>query len=656
MTSIKVFEKEGFSVLRRIKRGPAAEMFSHVDSAVVVSMMNFGRQIVSAILLIMGFTISANAETLPRGVLIISETAAESPFAHRFVEQIHLALDARTVQPYQIYTEYLDFGHFAGPSYDATLHTYFREKYRDEPIRVIVALGTQALQFVSHLRSEIWQNTSVLFVTFDHLLENGFKLPSNTTGIIATRRFQDLVTSARLFVPKLGTVVLVGGPLDRQPLRDGYQKDVQQFAKELNITDLTGRSIGEVRKRVAVLPDDAVIVYLPIYTDETGISHNPQEAIKAVSEVANRPIVIDSEDLVGSGATGGFIVSARKIGDEVGARIARILNGEDVANIQVATRNFIVPMFDARKLKEWGIGEHSLPIDSDVRFREQSIWDLYAWQILAVAMVIPIQSFLIGWFLYEHRRRQRAERESRQHLLEAAKMDRAMMASAMSASIAHELNQPLGAILNNAETAEILLNKDSTDRNELKEILADIRRDDQRAAEIIRGLRMLLKHSDLEAREIELADVITDTIKLVEHQAIEHGVTIKVAPLPARLRVRADPIHLQQVLLNIALNAIEAMQNIPEGARELKVRVDQLEGGEARVSIEDNGPGIPVEKLKRIFEPFVTTKRQGTGIGLSIAKTIIGTYGGRIWAENVPNGGAIFHFTLRVATADLEAV
>jgi len=161
-------------------------MFSHVDSAVVVSMMNFGRQIVSAILLIMGFTISANAETLPRGVLIISETAAESPFAHRFVEQIHLALDARTVQPYQIYTEYLDFGHFAGPSYDATLHTYFREKYRDEPIRVIVALGTQALQFVSHLRSEIWQNTSVLFVTFDHLLENGFKLPSNTTGIIAT--------------------------------------------------------------------------------------------------------------------------------------------------------------------------------------------------------------------------------------------------------------------------------------------------------------------------------------------------------------------------------------------------------------------------------------------------------------------------------------
>jgi C4-dicarboxylate-specific signal transduction histidine kinase len=235
-------------------------------------------------------------------------------------------------------------------------------------------------------------------------------------------------------------------------------------------------------------------------------------------------------------------------------------------------------------------------------------------------------------------------------------MDRAMMASAMSASIAHELNQPLGAILNNAETAEILLSKDSTDRDELKEILADIRRDDERAAEIIKRLRMLLKHSDLETREIELADVITDTIKLVEHQAIEHGVTIKVAPLSARLRVRADPIHLQQVLLNIALNAIEAMQNIPEGARELKVRVDQLEGGEVRVSIEDNGPGIPVDKLKRIFEPFVTTKRQGTGIGLSIAKTIIGTYGGRIWAENGPHGGAIFHFTLHVATADLEAV
>src|SRR3974390_203352 len=183
--------------------------------------MNFGRQIVSAILLIMGLTISAKAETLPRGLLIVSETAAESPFTRRFVEQIHLALDARTVQPYQIYAEYLDFGHFAGASYDATLRTYFREKYRNEPIRVIVALGTQAYQFVSHLRSEMWQNTSVLVVSFDHVLENGFKLPSNTTGIIATRRFQDLVNSARLFVPKLGTLVLVGESLDRQPLRDG---------------------------------------------------------------------------------------------------------------------------------------------------------------------------------------------------------------------------------------------------------------------------------------------------------------------------------------------------------------------------------------------------------------------------------------------------
>ena len=430
---------------------------------------------------------------------------------------------------------------------------------------------------------------------------------------------------------------------------------MQQVAKEVDVIDLSDLCLYQVRKQIAALHDDAAIVYIPIYRDDTGATHNPAEALKAVADVANRPIVVDTDDFIGMGATGGFVMSAEKAAKEVGRRVARILNGEGASTIPVVTKNFNTPVFDARRLKQWGIGESSLPAGSDVRFRQLSVWDLYRWQIVTIVTIIPLQSFIIGWLFYEHRRRRAAERESRQHLLEVAKMDRAMTASAMSASIAHELNQPLGAILNNAEAAEILLSANLPDREQLKEILADIRRDDARAAEIIKRLRALLKHGDLEAKDIDLAEVVNDTVRLFEHQAEEQGVVLKVRSVPDNLWVRADRVHIQQVILNVALNAMDAMQSLPLTARKLELYVNR-HNGNITVSIKDTGTGIQEDKLDSIFDPFVTTKKQGTGIGLSIARTIISTYGGKIWAENEPGGGAIFNFTLRSIRTETEVV
>jgi signal transduction histidine kinase len=464
-----------------------------------------------------------------------------------------------------------------------------------------------------------------------------------------------MVEAAKILVPGLAQIALVGDSLEREPLRGRYQQDVQQLAKALDVVNLTNLSLDQVRMRIAALHDDAAIVYTPIYKDGTGTTHNPVEALKAVAGAANRPIVVDSEDFIGMGATGGFVMSAKNVGREAGQRVARILNGESAANIPVVTTNFNTPAFDARKLKQWSISESSLPAGSVVLFRQLNAWDLYHWQIVTIFTIIPLQSLIIWWLYYEHRRRRAAERESRQHFLEAAKMDRAMTVSAMSASIAHELNQPLGAILNNAEAAEMLLCANLPDLDQLKEILADIRRDDSRAAEIIKRLRALLKHGDLEAKEIDLAEVVNDTIRLIEHQAAERGVVLKVRSVPDNLLVRADRVHIQQVILNVAMNAIDAMQSFPPSARKLELYVNRC-NGEVTVSIKDTGPGIQEDKLASIFEPFVTTKKQGTGIGLSIARTIINTYGGKIWAENEAGGGAIFHFTLRSVRTEAEAI
>jgi signal transduction histidine kinase len=613
----------------------------------------FAAILVAASLVAMPFRATAGAPT--RDILIIDESAAEAPFARRFREQIHATLDAKNVQAYSIYAEYLDLGHFTGQNYGSILETYFINKYRDKPINLIVALGSEALRFSLHLRATVWPDASIVFVSFNDTTARDFTAPPNTTGIIAARPFQDMVKAAKILVPGLAQIALVGDTLERQPLRGHYRQDMQQVAAGFKIVNFSSLDLDQVRTQVAALHDDAAIIYIPIYKDGTGTSHNPVEALKVIADAANRPIVVDSEDFIGKGATGGFVMSAEKVGREAGKRVARILNGEAAANIPVVTTNFNTPVFDARKLKQWSISESSLPAGSVVLFRQLNAWDLYRWQIVTIVTIIPLQSLVIGWLYYEHRRRRAAERESRQHLLEVAQMDRAMTVSAMSASIAHELNQPLGAILNNAEAAEMLLAANLPDFDQIREILADIRRDDLRAAEIIKRLRALLKHGDLEAKEIDLAEIVSDTIRLIEHQAAERSVVLKVSPVPDNLWVRADRVHIQQVILNVAMNAMDAMQSLPPSGRKLELSVNRC-NGQVTVSIKDTGPGIQEDKLANIFEPFVTTKKHGTGIGLSIARTIINTYGGTIWAENEAGGGAIFHFTLRSVRTDTEAI
>ncbi len=276
-------------------------------------------------------------------------------------------------------------------------------------------------------------------------------------------------------------------------------------------------------------------------------------------------------------------------------------------------------------------------------------WDQYRGEILSVAAVVVLQTLLISVLLFERRRRSFAEAESRRRLLEVAHLNRTATVSAMSASITHEINQPLGAILSNAEAAEQLLKSDRFDRAELAAILADIRRDDQRAAEIIKSMRGLLRRSEIASREFDLNDCVRDALAIIGPEARSRRVALTADQEGAALPVRADPVHLQQVVLNLAVNGMDAMQNGPPDARAMDIRTARTKNSEVMVTVSDTGIGIPQDRLEGIFEPFYTTKAQGTGLGLSIAHTIVKTYGGKIWAENRPGGGAVFRFTLPLA-------
>ena len=181
-------------------------------------------------------------------------------------------------------------------------------------------------------------------------------------------------------------------------------------------------------------------------------------------------------------------------------------------------------------MQRWGISESNLPPGSEVLFREPSIWEKYSWQMALIAGVILVQGVLISGLLHERRRRRLAEVESRQRLAELAHVNRYSAAGELTTSIAHELNQPLGSILTNTETAELMLKSSSPNLDEVREILADIRRDDQRASEVIRRLRSVLKKTPFEVRDIDLNETVRDVIGFVRALADGRDIALKYAP------------------------------------------------------------------------------------------------------------------------------
>jgi C4-dicarboxylate-specific signal transduction histidine kinase len=225
--------------------------------------------------------------------------------------------------------------------------------------------------------------------------------------------------------------------------------------------------------------------------------------------------------------------------------------------------------------------------------------------------------------------------------------DRVASTSAITGSLAHELCQPLSAILNNSQAGLRFLDREQVDLDEMREIFEDIVRDDKRAGAVISGLRAMLQKQETPLALVDLSRSIEEMIELLHSEFIRHGVEVEPL-LESNLSVRANKTQIQQVALNLMVNAMEAMVEQPAGERLLRVRVVRADD-HAQVSIRDSGVGITPDMLERVFEGFYTTKPQGLGIGLEVCRSILETHRGKIWAERNPDRGVTFHFTLPLA-------
>ena len=587
-------------------------------------------------------------ERRSRSILVLDQSDLRGPFYYSVFSGLRSVLSADDRSHITIYTESLDLNRFRGKNHEALLQRYLKEKYQGVPIGVVVAAGAATLELVLRWRSELWPEVPVVFAMVDEIDFGRLRLPDGVTGNIVKVPLADSIKAARTLVPDLQTVAFVGDAWDGLTVYRNWKGEIPIATSGLKVIDLVGQTMAEVRKQVVHLPDRSAIIYSAMFSDGDGTYYPPATAVGLVAEKANRPIVVAAETFLAPGGTGGFVILPGRMGEEAARLVLRILHGEPASSMAPAMSGAVKPVFNWLQMQRWGVRDSDLPSGSEIRFREPGQWEKYRWQTLAVAAVLLIQAGLIWVLLHERHMRADAERESRNHLSELAHANRQATAGELSSTMAHELNQPLGAILTNTETAELILSSPAPNMSEVKEILADIKRDDIRASEVIDRMRGFLRRAPFEDKAIDLNDAVRKVFDFLSVQASARNVALSFEPSGEPLQVRGDQVQIQQVIMNLVVNSMDAMATIPNG-RSVIGRTEMNGGSSAVVSILDSGPGIPAEKLNEIFDPFFTTKKQGMGIGLSISRTIVQAHKGRIWAENQREGGAVFRLSLPLA-------
>ena len=341
---------------------------------------------------------------------------------------------------------------------------YLQALYGEKPPDLIVALGAPAAEFVQRYRPQLFPKTPMMFTAVEARRVQYDKLTEYDTVAAAAHNFPAAIETILKVLPDTKVIAVVNGASPNEAFWQGvFERELAPFSGRVELRWYNKLSFEDILKDAAHLPPHSAIFWHLMSVDAAGVTHEGTTALHRLSAAANAPIFSYLDGFFDGSIVGGSMHSIEK-GMAVAATAAiRILNGEKAGDVKVAPSQFELPRFDWRQMQRFGISDSNLPPGSTVYFREPTVWERYSWQIALVVAVLLIQAGLIAVLLREHRRRQFAEVQSRQRMAELAHVKRFSTAGELTASIAHEINQPLGSILTNAETAQAILKSQSPD-------------------------------------------------------------------------------------------------------------------------------------------------------------------------------------------------
>lgn len=561
---------------------------------------------------------------------------------------------------FRTFTEFLDLVRFPKQIEDRSLVSQLHEKYADQKIDVIVTIAEEASSFIMAERNQIAPDAPVVFAAVSE--RHPIVGVENTTGLIS---HYDILTTLKLAAglqPDARDIFVITGAAaaDREAEKRS-REELPALGPDFRFHFLSGLPRDELMKEVSSFERDAIVFYFSMYEDANGVKFIPRDVARMISEASAAPVYGVYDSYLETGIVGGYFDRFESVGREAAKLALRVLNGENAASIRpyvADTHRFVV---DGSVIESRSLDMNALPEGTVIQNWQPPLWRQYLWFLVAIAAAFAAETLLLLWLFLAVRRQHAAERTAAEHQrqmevqrAELAHLTRVSALGQLSGAIAHELNQPLTAILANAQAAQDMLKGNAPDLPEVESALADIVTEDHRAGEVIKRLTGLLKKGRQKHEDVDANELIRSTLALLRSQLVAHQVETSVELAEALPVVRADPIQLQQVLINLVVNSIDAMGEVKPAVRRLVVRSNIVKPDSIEISVQDSGRGLK-ESTGPVFEPFYTTKPHGLGLGLSICSTIVGKHGGVLKLDNHAGGGVLASFTLPAAEVAIAA-
>ena len=599
-----------------------------------------------ACLALYAMAVPASAEPAPRvsaaaevkRVMVLHSFGRDFKPWSEYGKFIRSELARQSPWPIDIFDHSLATARLGGEGVEGAFVEYLRALFAKHPLDLLVSIGAPAAGLVQRHRKQLFGDTPMVLTAIDQRRVQFSDLTVND-AVVAVRinylaAFENIV---RVLPDTENVMVVVGTSPIEKFWKETIAKEVEPLTDRIKLSWTDHLSFDQLLKDASKLPPRTAIFWELMIVDAAGVVHEGNAAIAKLHAVASAPIFSYDEAFFGEGMVGGPFLHVIDTSRRTAEVAVRILAGERAGYIKLAPIQFAGPMFDWRQLQRWNISEAQLPPGSEIRFRQLSAWGQYRWQILAIAAAVLFQFMLIHWLLYERRRRQQSEAVARNTLFELSHMNRVATGSELTASIAHEVMQPLTGMVSSANAGLRWLSGEKPDVDKVRAVLSQIVAAGHRTAEVVRAIRAVFKRETVNYQPVEMNRLILEVLDLVKGDLVEHGVSVETQlneNLPA---IMGDPIQLQQVVLNLVINAIDAMSSLPSEAQVLRVRTD-IEAGGVGVSVEDTGPGVTPETLDQMFKPLFSTKTKGMGLGLAICRSIVEAHHGTISASHHATG------------------
>ncbi len=590
-----------------------------------------------------------------KNILILFSYSSDGPAYRRILDGIMQELGNEFGDSYSLHTEYLQIELYPPNNYPKQRFDSYNEKYRDIKLDLLICVGVNVINPIKKFAESYLLDLPTVSVDIDfsnYGFNTDLHLNDHTAALGLKFNIEKTFSTALSLFPATSSIYFISGtsPLDHllTSVTQGVSKTIDKNIKTTFITDL---SMDETLKLVSKLPKNSLI-FIPYFTtDNKLVRYHNTEAIRFMSRVANAPIFHISDLGAGDGMIGGYVMSFTKVGLLAGKTAVKILNGTDPNSIKINENDYYEYIFDWRELKKWNVENSKLiPEGSTILFRDVSLLEQYKWIIIAVILFIVLQTLLIVNLI----RLNRNQKLMTQQIIDSENkyrnflhQDRLFRIGQITASLSHELNQPLTAILSNAQAGIRFIDSNESNPELLKNIFQNIVFNDKRTSSILRSIRSMMKLETRAKVKVNLNSVIRRVVNIYHSEAKKLQIKFKLNLTDTDIYVLADHVQIEQVLLNLIFNSAQAMEKTEIQNKIITISQYKNEN-EVIVSVYDKGAGIDKEIMGKIFQPFITSKNEGMGIGLAICQSIIEDHKGKIRAANLPEGGAEISFSLGI--------